>query len=1273
MNDPQYATNTGEGDEGIGDADTCRICRGEATELEPLFYPCKCSGSIKFVHQDCLMEWLSHSQKKHCELCKTPFRFTKLYAPNMPQILPTRVFARHLIIHAFKNMAIWIRFCLVVFVWLGCLPWAMRHIWGFLFWFGDGGWTSVDLGSPYNVPTPEALELAHEQLAHLTGNGTSPVSPWLTMPTTSAKISVMTNMLPEFWKQFSRAINMTTSDSISFGFKSMMHTLGLQNTPPTGTLNNVTNTSQAIVSHLSVMAGHQSLLSEVRFLKTLTRHPQINSIIITTLEGQIITIVVVICFILVFLIREWVVQQQPGINMGPGFNVELAGADRPLRNRDLQLDNQPDAERFPIDRIPADIVDQQEVEGRRGGEAAGRPAARPIARPRRRAVRFEDGHGNDFELANEANIFHGNANSTTGPSREEVGGGSSHSTRGQGRDVLTRVESSPIVQIQDVTDGNSSETRDRSDVAEFVSFWRRADGNREEVLRIIEAEYRGEKLHYWKSAMEKGLQHSNSALASSPNNLPSPSDARSPCGSPESPTVQPSEREILDDNSTDIPLQESNPSGSFSNIEHTTSEALSRKGKEKFIGSSSEALLNSSDSSLPRTDALELHKGLNDESLSQKYIYSSKGIVSFYTGPGRPRSISDGPKAQENISPLARNNWSFPDLPNPIPTAITADDTSSPVEQSLKATSGLRSQQAFTKGPATQNVSQANTQANTPAQRPFTESSSTAGPIEVYSVEKGTTQLFQSLDEAFANNPVSDSEGEPEKSVIQEFGPEQNSLNPEGVLPETIPLIEATEPIPVPRHEPQGLLEYVADWLWGDMNVPQEGQAVDDEHVVQDIADEAPFVPVANHGHVMFDDDNSDAGGEADQDPQVVAAALAAGIDPNDPDGLDDAEDFEGIMELVGMRGPLTALVQNGLFSIFLISLTVACGAWVPYNVGRLVLLLLANPVATVKLPLKLVFSCAAVIQDFTLVFLGFISFIFLKLCLLPPALYSYTADGPAISKMIMDPGLAWDCMRIAYTAGQRILDGFFNALVRIPESEVPAFSAVSHESLIYIKAIISRVFQSIGASVTSMLANPTANSSLSNNVTDTATIYAAVLRFVNEVGQVLTTLPASLATAEPWVITIDTPERSTPLDPSLSYWNGADRFWAILAGYIAFSFLGAAYLRKGSPFSTSQTGKEWEATIIDVLHQAGGVMKVILIISIEMLVFPLYCGLLLDIALLPLFENATILSRVLFTIDTPLTSVFVHWFVGTCYMFHFALFVSMCRKIMRSGVLCKC
>lgn len=44
--------------------DTCRICRSGAEEGEPLYHPCKCSGSIAKVHQDCLIEWLQHSKKK---------------------------------------------------------------------------------------------------------------------------------------------------------------------------------------------------------------------------------------------------------------------------------------------------------------------------------------------------------------------------------------------------------------------------------------------------------------------------------------------------------------------------------------------------------------------------------------------------------------------------------------------------------------------------------------------------------------------------------------------------------------------------------------------------------------------------------------------------------------------------------------------------------------------------------------------------------------------------------------------------------------------------------------------------------------------------------------------------------------------------------------------------------------------------------------------------------------------------------------------------------
>lgn len=50
MNDPAYAPKTSM--DGEKEADHCRICRSEGTAEEQLFHPCKCSGSIKFVHQD---------------------------------------------------------------------------------------------------------------------------------------------------------------------------------------------------------------------------------------------------------------------------------------------------------------------------------------------------------------------------------------------------------------------------------------------------------------------------------------------------------------------------------------------------------------------------------------------------------------------------------------------------------------------------------------------------------------------------------------------------------------------------------------------------------------------------------------------------------------------------------------------------------------------------------------------------------------------------------------------------------------------------------------------------------------------------------------------------------------------------------------------------------------------------------------------------------------------------------------------------------------------
>ena len=63
----------------------CRICFQENDDDEdPLISPCKCAGSMKYVHLGCLRQWLTRNENKkiaphvtsytwkafHCDLCK---------------------------------------------------------------------------------------------------------------------------------------------------------------------------------------------------------------------------------------------------------------------------------------------------------------------------------------------------------------------------------------------------------------------------------------------------------------------------------------------------------------------------------------------------------------------------------------------------------------------------------------------------------------------------------------------------------------------------------------------------------------------------------------------------------------------------------------------------------------------------------------------------------------------------------------------------------------------------------------------------------------------------------------------------------------------------------------------------------------------------------------------------------------------------------------------------------------------------------------------------
>lgn len=113
--------------------DVCRICRNPGDADNPLRYPCACSGSIKFVHQDCLLQWLNHSNARQCEVCKHAFSFSPVYAENAPTRLPFREFIVGMAMKACHVLQFFLRLSFVLSVWLLIIPFITFWIWRLAF------------------------------------------------------------------------------------------------------------------------------------------------------------------------------------------------------------------------------------------------------------------------------------------------------------------------------------------------------------------------------------------------------------------------------------------------------------------------------------------------------------------------------------------------------------------------------------------------------------------------------------------------------------------------------------------------------------------------------------------------------------------------------------------------------------------------------------------------------------------------------------------------------------------------------------------------------------------------------------------------------------------------------------------------------------------------------------------------------------------------------------------------------------------------------------
>lgn len=141
------------------------------------------------------------------------------------------------------------------------------------------------------------------------------------------------------------------------------------------------------------------------------------------------------------------------------------------------------------------------------------------------------------------------------------------------------------------------------------------------------------------------------------------------------------------------------------------------------------------------------------------------------------------------------------------------------------------------------------------------------------------------------------------------------------------------------------------------------------------------------------------------------------------------------------------------------------------------------------------------------------------------------------------------------------------------------------------------------------------------------------------------------------------------------------------LGGYALSSFKMSAYVEKTNfdGLITTITGYIVLAIFLVGLHTLMAiwsfgrvrkivglsyiVIKVALLVIFEICVFPLICGVWLDVCALKLF-NSTLDDRLTSFEQSPGTSLFVHWLVGMIYVFYFATFVFLLREVLRPGIL---
>lgn len=356
--------------------------------------------------------------------------------------------------------------------------------------------------------------------------------------------------------------------------------------------------------------------------------------------------------------------------------------------------------------------------------------------------------------------------------------------------------------------------------------------------------------------------------------------------------------------------------------------------------------------------------------------------------------------------------------------------------------------------------------------------------------------------------------------------------------------------------------------------------------------------------------------------PPAGAVDAAAALDVNDDlEGVED--DMEGAMEAIGMRGPVYGVVQNAALMIFVLDTAIGLLVWIPFTLGKSTALLSLDPhrfIQIIHLPIRAMRIVTDPIVD---------SVMYIIAALLLPVVARFL---------------------------HRIVNVLFLGvlfLISIVLGENKAEKTLEVTSAMYIRIHqlsdkpLDQLFGwSSGSSPTTLPPSEiSAPPGFQAVVIDAAEPYFAA--FGQEVRV------NAVQVRETWT--------------RLALGQGVkEKVFAVALGYVVVMILVSLYLNLLTVGNMKTAGRAVRTAVREQLL----VLKVAIFIFIELVTFPLGCGIVLDLCTVWLFPEASLISRVVFFKQAPLTAMFYHWVAGTMFMYSFAVLLAGCRTLLRKGAM---